>query len=141
MTPAEKIADRIAKNRAAEERRSQTGKLPSLRELKVSFVRGEAGFSRSETFPRIAFIIGMLCSEPNQFAGHREIVSAMTNDEELGPFLERIVARDPQERDSAWWANNMMSWFSQAFTVGTNRYTNDFERDSSSSPYRYRRRH
>jgi hypothetical protein len=141
MTPAEKIADRIAKNRAADDRLAQRGKTPSLRRIKVSFAGDDVNFTHEETFPRIAFIIDTLCGATDEFAGHREIVAAMTrDDDELGWLLGQIVARDPDKRSREEWASIMMSWFSQAFTEGRNPYTNDFERDSSTRPYRYRRR-
>jgi len=141
LTPAERIAARIAENRRIEERVAQrrTTPLKSLREVKVSFAGKEAvGFSQSDVFPIITSIITKLCGPRNNYIGHREIVDALVEDEGLGWLLNQIVERDPHRRNTKWWANSMMSWFSQRVTEKNNPYADRLERDSDSRPYQYR---
>lgn len=141
MTASERIAARIAQNRAIDERVAQRGGTPvrSLRDVKVSFSGSEAvGFSHSDTFPAIASVITTLCGTKNDFVGHREIVAALVKDSELAYLLDQIVARDPDERPRKWWANSMMAWFSQTTTERTNPYADMFERHPRARPYRYR---
>jgi hypothetical protein len=142
MTDSEKIAARIAQNRAIDQRVAQSNSPGrSLRSLKVSFVGNDAvGFSHSDTFPVIASVITTLCAPGNEFVGHREIVAAMLADPHLGWLLDQIFAKDPNEYPREWWANNMMAWFSQTITTGRNSYTRAFEREPGITPYRYRLR-
>ena len=144
MTDAEKrIADRIAKNREIDERIARRGLVPmvGLRDLKVAFLgKDQVGFTHQETFPGIAFVIRGLCSPQNEFVSHRQIVSTMLTDSELGPLLARIVKKDPEFRTAEKWASDMMAWFSQNYTMGTNPFAEQFERDSTVEPYRYKLR-
>jgi len=144
MSNAERIAARIAKNRAIDERIALQGSAPvrSLRHVKVSFSgRDAVGFSHADTFPAIASVITTLCGAENEFVGHRQIVAAIVQDVELGWLLNQIFARDPDERPQEWWANSMMAWFSQRITEGTNPFADKFEREPGTTPYKYRLRH
>jgi hypothetical protein len=148
MTDKEKLELRIAQNRAIDDRLVQRRKPPippfrPLRSIKVGFIgKDPVGFSHAETFPAIASVIKELCGPENQFVGHRRIVAALIADDEVGWLLDQIVARDPvPDRDKEWWANSMMSWFSQTITEQTNPFTEVFERHPTLRPYEYRLRH
>jgi hypothetical protein len=142
MTPSERIKDRIAKNRAIEERLKQGTAKPKkpLRRAKVFFSENEPlGFSQPDVFPAIASVMEALCGAGNNFVTHRQIVLAICSDASLTHRLREIVSNDPAGRSTEWWADNMMKWFSQTFTIGRNPYSDMFERDDS-TPYRYRLR-
>ena len=66
-------------------------------------------------------------------------MAALVDDVEMGRCLTQITARNPGQHTKEWWAHSMMKWFSQAFTMGTNRHGDEFERDSDVRPYRYRK--
>jgi hypothetical protein len=140
MTTAERIAARIAQNRAIDARVADRTHPParSPRRMKLSSQKDDVSFTHSDTFPVIASVITTLCCANNEFVGHLQIVGAMLEDNELGRSLDQIAAKDPDGRPRDWWANSMMKWFSQTFTEGTNPYGDKFERDSQTRPYRYR---
>jgi hypothetical protein len=141
MTDAEKTVVRITQNRVIAKNVIQRGALPapSKGKAKVRFMGVKAvGFALPEVFPLIASVITNLCGENNHFVGHREIVYGMLQSVELRFLLDQIVAKDSEKRPRNWWANSMMSWFSQKYTTEANPYVDTFERDSEAEPYKYR---
>ena len=142
MKASERLAARIAQNRAMDERVANRSHMPARsprpRNRKTySSENNDVRFTHAETFPVIASVITKLCSAKNEFVGHREIVQAMLNDPEIGRSLDLIIAKTPDERPREWWAHSMMKWFSQAYPANT-PYSHDFERESDTRPYRYR---
>jgi hypothetical protein len=143
MTPSERLADRINRNRAIDARVAENSKpagpARSPRKVKAySPGKEDVTFTHAETFPLIAHVVRKLCSAKNDFVGHREIVDAMLSDPEIVHSLDLIIARNPEAHPRDWWAHSMMKWFSQAFTEGTNDYCQVFEREADTRPYRYK---
>jgi hypothetical protein len=98
MTARERLAARIAQNRAIDERVADRSRLParSSRKVKVySPEKDDVTFTHAETFPLIASVVTKLCCAKNEFVGHREIVRAMLGDPEIQRSLDLIVARNP----------------------------------------------
>jgi hypothetical protein len=141
MKASERLAARIAQNRAMDERVANRSHMParSPQNTKIySSENNDVRFTHAETFPVIASVLTKLCSAKNEFVGHREIVQAMLNDPEIGRSLDLIIAKTPDEHPREWWGHSMMKWFSQAFTTRSSPYSHQFERESHTRPYRYR---
>jgi hypothetical protein len=129
------IKARIHRNMLAEKAPAQL-----LRKVPISFASDDSPcFSLSLVLPVIADVLRRICSkESPEYVHHPRIVDALVADSELGAFLDRLTARDPQKRTQHWWASNMMAWFSQTMTVGRSPYSSGFERDEDRSPYAYK---
>lgn len=59
---------------------------------------------------------------------------------EVRPLLDRREATDPDHKPAAWWANNVVQWFSHHFTRGTYDWQARFEPERRGSAWAYRPR-
>jgi hypothetical protein len=142
MTPSERIADRIAKNREIEARVARRGTVPKKPVHRGRVSSSETAcrsFAHSDVFPPIASVIEALCRADNNFVSHGEVVLAPLADSDLTVFLDAVVANDLAERDRNYWADSMVKWFSQTYTMSTNPFIDTFERHKGRT-YRYKLR-
>ena len=139
MTAAERLADRIAKNRAIDARLAERMKAPApkaFRDIKIEIgTNGNVTFEQAQVFPVIAGIISRMGS--HSFVSHHQIVNEMLKDTEISWLLDQIQGREGADRRQ-WWASNMMAWFSQSITVGRNPYGDQFERRLGNGVWEYR---
>ena len=91
-----------------------------------------------ECFPRIAAAIEQQAGSSDDYVNHRAIVRALIS--ENSSYLDEVVSRDPDHKSPEWWANNMVQWFSKAFTAGNSgQFDSRFERTRINKSWAYRR--
>lgn len=76
-------------------------------------------FVQAEVFPFVADAIGRVYARAHDFVTHREIVSAMLDDDR---FVNAMEGERPDNASLGRRVSNMVAWFSQRITVGKSRY-------------------
>lgn len=116
----------------------ELGGRPAFRNRRITFRgRRPVGFTHSEAFPIIAAIIRQHSNSAEDFMSHERIVNALIEDGEMAPVLRQLAERDPQQKPASWWANNMVAWFSQVFTIGRSDWDRQFVRRKISGNWAY----
>jgi len=98
----------------------------------------EAGFTHDDAFPVIARLIRQAASDSERFISHQELVEALLSDSIGAKFIDAARAGRDDDRSAAWWASNMVQWFSQKITAGASGFARDFEREHRPDGYAYR---
>ena len=94
-----------------------------------------------DLFPLVAQAIDTACQRTEGFASHEKIVEALLAQPEARQRLEDRASRDPKNKPVTWFADNIVAFFSQRYTVGRlGAYEGSFERRKEKSGWAYRRR-
>lgn len=98
--------------------------------------RADTQFNQDEIFPMIARIIQSKCHAKKGYLTHDMIVRAMLEHPEAG----RLISNCPNDerKTAAWWAHNMLAWFSQRITVGESAWRSVFDRKSIDGKWAYK---
>jgi len=95
---------------------------------------GSGFFTHDEVFPIIAEVIEAFSGRSGEFMDHRTLVEAFMEHREAQLILNR-----PHNKTDAWWAANMVAWFSKVFTDGNSAWDNTFERIEIDGAWAYRK--
>jgi hypothetical protein len=93
-------------------------------------------FTHEDIFPIIAKMIEKLYSQSRDYVTHDKIVIALLKQPEAEPFLAGCPT--DESRTTAWWAHNMVAWFSKVFTDGRSDWNSRFERAKIDGKWAYR---
>lgn len=94
-----------------------------------------ASFTQGEAFPLIAGIIQRIGVD--KFVTQKQIATALLNDPVGSALVARSRARSTWANDRAA-ATNIVSWFSQAITIGRSEWSETFDRERHADGYAYR---
>lgn len=93
-------------------------------------------FTHDDVFPIITKIIERLHVESRDYVTHDKIVNALLKQPEAEPFL--VGCPTDESRTTAWWAHNMIAWFSKVFTDGRSDWISRFERNKIDGKWAYK---
>jgi hypothetical protein len=96
------------------------------------------GFTHDDVFPVIAPLIRQSVSDAEGFVSHQDLVEALLADPMGEKLIDAARADRDKDRSAAWWASNMVQWFSQKITAGASDHARDFERVHREDGYAYR---
>ncbi|HEV7221483.1 MAG TPA: GDP-mannose 4,6-dehydratase [Pirellulales bacterium] len=128
---------RVRGELAAGERRLSLGERTPVRGVKGEMTM-TPGFTHDDVFPVIARLIRQSVSDAEGFVSHQDLVEALLADPMGEKLIDAARADRDKDRSAAWWASNMVQWFSQKITAGASDHARDFERVHREDGYAYR---
>ena len=94
-------------------------------------------WKHSEVFPIIARIIEQQHRAHQRYITAHEIAAELLADPEAKSIIEQAQQQQTEKQSLEWLASNMVSWFSQRFTIGDSDWQRAFQRTKIDDRWAY----